>query len=92
MYLSSFLKWAVLFKFSFISLQAVLLVILFYGKQISLKNLRNDFESSMIIAVVLSIILHYLIYPVMDDKYFIAQYLFIEIIFIKNVFERLKIS
>lgn len=90
MYLSSFAKWAVLFKFSFISFQAVLLILLFYLKKPGLKNLRSDFESCLIIAAALSIILHYLIYPVMDDKYFIAQYLFIDIVFIKNVIEKFK--
>lgn len=87
-YLKSFLKWAILFKSAVFALQMIIFISILYMKPLRLRELRNDLELLVIIAIGLSIVLHYLIYPALDDKYFISQYLAIDIIFIRNLIDK----
>ncbi len=90
-YLKSFFKWAILLKYSYFSIQLLLFTSTLFMRWISLKEIFKDFKLVILICVVLSIIVHYLIFPIMEDKYFIAQYLFIDVIFIKNLAGRFQL-
>lgn len=91
-YLKSFLKWAVMFKVSFISFQLFIFSVIVFLKWHSFKDLREDFDMLILMAAALSIPVHYLMFPVMEDKYFIAQYLFIDIIFVKTILEKIRME
>jgi len=91
-YLKSFLKWLGLFKFSFIGIQLILLFLTYIMSSVKIRDLRTNLDMLLLTAVAVSIFIHYVMYPVMDDKYFIAQYLFIDIMFMKTVLERYNLQ
>lgn len=61
-----------------------------YIKYQSSDKPKDDLEFLLLIAMASSIILHYIIFPLMDDRFFIAQYIVIDLIFIKSVYEKVK--
>jgi len=87
-YIKGLLNWVFFFKYSMAALQFVILSIAIYIKIHSDDEIKNDLEFLVLIAMGLSIIIHYILYPVMDDRYFIAQYLVIDILFIKSIYSR----
>lgn len=89
-YIKGLLNWIFFFKYSMAALQFVIILIAVYIKLKSESDIKNDLELSVLIAMGLSIIIHYILYPVMDDRYFIGQYLVIDILFVKLIYERLS--
>jgi hypothetical protein len=89
-YLKAFLRWSIMLKFSLISFQLLIILITLYRLNNGASGkIKLNFDMIIIFIVSSSIIIHYLIYPVMEDNYFIAQYLVIDIIFVKTMTEGL---
>ena len=93
-YLKSFLKWPVMLKFSGFSVQALIFILTLYmlkcGKKFKEEKFKEALNPEMLILLITgaSIIIHYLLYPIIEDNYFTAQYLITDIIFIKTIIEK----
>jgi hypothetical protein len=88
LYFKAFFRWPVLLKLSNFSLQMLIFLLSIYI--LKDRKLKNNFDLLVLIAMGMGILIHYIVYPVMEDNYFIAQYIVIDLIFIKNVIERLR--
>lgn len=84
-YFRAFFRWPVLLKVSNFSMQ--LLIFLLNVFMLKGKKIKNNFDLLITLGMGMSILIHYIAYPVMEDNYFIAQYIVIDLIFIKNIIE-----
>jgi len=85
LYIKGMLNWIFTFKNSYISIQMIILLITIYIKLISNKKLNSDFDLLILIAMGSSIVIHYIVFPLMDDRFFISQYIVINLIFVKTM-------
>ncbi len=89
MYFNAFTKWAGLLGFSNFPIQLLiffLVVLILSG--LKFKQIFSNIDSAVIMALWASILFHFLIYPIIEDNYFIPQYLVTDIIFIKMVINK----
>jgi hypothetical protein len=89
-YFKGLVNWAFMFKYSLVGLQFLILLIALYIRLKTSENIKNDVESLILAGLGLSIILHYIIFPLIDDRFFIAQYVVIDILFVKSVYSLVK--
>lgn len=86
LYLKGLSAWVFIFKYSVVSIQFLILFIALFIRYRNAVDPRKDLEFLVLIALGISIILHYLLFPLMDDRFFIAQYVIIDILFINSVY------
>lgn len=73
--------------YSMISL--ILLLVTITGiVRLRLSSVRRDFDLQIILLLVANILLRYLLHPVIDDRFLIAHYLIIILVFLKTIFEK----
>jgi hypothetical protein len=56
--------------------------------RLRLTSIQRDFDLQVILLLVANIFLRYLLHPVIDDRFLIAHYLIITLIFLKTIFEK----
>jgi len=54
--------------------------------------LKSDFEGQVILLLLINILLRYLLHPVLDDRFLVAHYLVITILFIKTFLKKNEIA
>ena len=72
-------------RYSYFILYLFFSVILFklYLKNDSIRRLKYDFDAVILLALNLSMLLHYLVYPTFDDRLYLTHYLIISILLVK---------
>lgn len=76
------------FKFDSFMTEALILAALIYIKKNLLKNYKADFELLVLFSIIAAGTAHIIIYPSAEDRFFAAQYMTVNIIFLKNIYEK----